>query len=141
MTQTENFTEQQMTGGRDPQSRGIFAGVALVFMLVVVVGFGLMLFLHFRWTNRIDLCRSTFRDVPGLTIIEEDAMPLWQVDGPVIIEFETAAAVSVVEQSMNQHYAMLMREGIESGDLRNRPTRSWTIEATENGTRVSITCE
>ena len=130
-----------MTPHRRSESRSVFAGVAFISLLVIIVGFGLMLFLHYRWASRIELCRSTYRDVLALTILQEDALPLWQVEGASVTLFETTTAAAVVEESLNQRYALLMREGVQSGDLRSLPARNWVVESTDSGARVTVTCE
>jgi hypothetical protein len=122
-----------LVGSRDRQFRGLFAGVPLIIVLVVVTIFALLVFLNSRFMARVAECRTGYNSYPNMQVIDEQEPYFLQPFGRLMTELYSPDPPEEVEAWLNRARAAIMREAVASGDFSDIPGQWWSIEPAANG--------
>lgn len=137
----EGDPEPPPVGSRDRQFRGIFAGVPLIIGLVTITTIALLVFLNARFIARLNECRNAYVTYPRMEIVSEQEPYFLQPNGILLTELYSPDDPAVVRDWFGRAYGALMRQAVISGDFRDMPQQTWSVEAAEGGgSTIMLTC-
>ncbi len=132
--------EPPPVGNRDRQWRGLFAGVPLIFGLVIITVLALLLFLHSRFMGHVGDCRAGYSTYPNVQVIDEQQPYFLQPFGTLRADLYSSDSPDAVEAWLNRARAEMMREAMESGDFSSVPSQSWRVTAANGGSEIVVYC-
>lgn len=121
----------EFVGSHNRQFRGIFSGLPLIIVAVIVTAVALTLFLNNRCAS---LFGSAILPYPNVELAEEEANFL----GLHRVIHTTPDSPAQVEEWYRQQWIASMRQAVTSGDFRSTQAQNWIIAAEGDQTLITF---
>lgn len=138
------YVDVPTVGNRDPQPRGLFAGLPIIILATTVLILAAFGFFNRRFLDNVNACRAMYRELEDVQVISEEEAAFLQVNGQLSSEFTSGETPAALESRFRQANAAAIREAMTSGNLRTQGAAmrgSWTVSTQEDGgTLVTMIC-
>ena len=125
-------------GSHDRKFRSIFAGIPMIFGLVLLGVFVLLIILHGRFTGNVATCRLYY---PNANVLHEDQPYFLQPFGQLTSLLHSPDAPDVVTTWYNQHYAAAVRAAMAENNLISVTPITWEVTpADDGGSQIFLIC-